>query len=141
MHFFSTIIHSRGLKFLHSPTLTLLNLRHSSFSIPSVVSSRSELILQPFRYFTSATGTSPTLPGERPCSILLVCLILKLFRRFTYVTAYFPSLPSLHLGQSSFYNSFVASPTSQELHLRHLASRPSSILLAFIEINSTQYCS
>ena len=48
-------------------------------------------------------------------------LILQPFRRFTYVTAHYPSLPLLHLRHSSFSNPSFASPTSQALHLIHLA--------------------
>ena len=48
----------------HSPALSSLHLRHSSFSDTSVISPTSQLILQPFRCFTHATGTSPTSPGE-----------------------------------------------------------------------------
>ena len=51
-------------------------------------------------------------------------LILQPFRRFTYVTAHSPTLPTLYLRYSSFFNPSFASPTSQDLHLRHLASRP-----------------
>ena len=51
-------------------------------------------------------------------------LILQPFRHFTYITAYSPTLPSLYLYHSSFSNPSYASPTSQALHLRHLASRP-----------------
>ena len=51
-------------------------------------------------------------------------LILQPFRRFTYVTAHSPTLPLPHLRHTSLYNPFFASPTSQALHLRHLASRP-----------------
>ena len=50
--------------------------------------------------------------------------ILQTFRRFTYVTAHSPTLPLLHLRHSSFSNPCFASPTSQALHLIHLASRP-----------------
>ena len=64
------------------------------------------LILQPFR-------TSPTSQ-----------LVLQPFRRFTYVTAHSPTIPLLHLRHSSFSNPSFASPTSQALHLSHLASRP-----------------
>ena len=53
-------------------------------------------------------------------------LILQPFRRFTYVTAYSLTLPLLHLRHSSFSNPSFASPTSQALHLSHLASRPCS---------------
>ena len=51
-------------------------------------------------------------------------LILQPFRRFTYVTAHSPTLPLLHLRRSSFSNPSFATPTSQALHLRHLASHP-----------------
>ena len=46
------------------------------------------------------------------------------FRRFTYVTAHSPTLPLLYLRHSSFSNPSFVSPTSQDFHLRHLASRP-----------------
>ena len=49
-------------------------------------------------------------------------LILQAFRHFTYVTAHFPTLPLLHLRHNSFSNPSFASPSSQALHLRHLAS-------------------
>ena len=88
---------------LISPTLPSLHLRHSSFSNPSVALPTSQLILP--------------------------------FRRFTYVTAHSPTLPSLYPRHSSLSNPSVASPTSQlifqpffafptsqALHLRHLAS-------------------
>ena len=90
----------------HSPTLPSLYLRHSSFCNP---------------YFTSPTSQahSPTFPSLHLCQ-----LILQPFRRFTYVTAHWPALPFLHLRHSSFSNPYFASPTSQALHLRHLASRP-----------------
>ena len=51
-------------------------------------------------------------------------MLQRPFRRFTYVTVHSPTLPSFHLRHSSFYNSSVASPTSQALYIRHLASRP-----------------
>ena len=51
-------------------------------------------------------------------------LILQPFYRFTYVTAHSPTLPLLYLRHSSFSNPFFGSPTSQALHLIHLASRP-----------------
>ena len=50
-------------------------------------------------------------------------LILQPSRRFTYVTAHSPTLPSLYLRHSSLSNPSFAFPTSQALHLRHLASR------------------
>ena len=50
--------------------------------------------------------------------------ILQPFRRFTYVTAHSQTLPLLHRRHSSFSNPSFASPTSQALHLIHLASRP-----------------
>ena len=63
--------------------------------------------------FSKLSVTSPTSQ-----------LILQPFRRFTQVTAHFPTLPLLHLRHSSFSNPSFASPTSQALHLCHLASRP-----------------
>ena len=51
-------------------------------------------------------------------------LILQPFRRFTYVTAHSPTPPLLQLRHSSFSNPSFASPTSQDFHLRHLASCP-----------------
>ena len=48
----------------HSPTLPSLQLRHSSFpslANPSVTSSTSQLIIQPFRHFTYVTTCSPTI--------------------------------------------------------------------------------
>ena len=50
-------------------------------------------------------------------------LILQSFRHFTYVTPHSQNLPSLYIRHSSFPNPSFASPTSQTLHLRHLASR------------------
>ena len=90
----------------HSPTFPWLHLRHSSFSNGSVALPTSQLILQ-------LSVTSPTSQ-----------LILQPFRRFTYVAAHSPTLHSLYLHHSSFSNPSFASPTSQALHLIHLASRP-----------------
>ena len=50
-------------------------------------------------------------------------LIVEPFLHFTDVTAYSTTLPLL-LRHSSFSNPSFASPTSQALHLRHLASSP-----------------
>ena len=106
----------------HSPTLSSLHLRHSSFSNPSVTSPASQLILQPFRSFTKITAHSRTLPSlHRHHSSLYnpsvasptSQLILQPFRRFTYVTAHFQTIPSHHLRHSPFSNPFVASSTSQ----------------------------
>ena len=69
-------------------------------------------------------------------------LILQPFRRFTYVTAHSP-FPLLHLRHSSFSNPSFASPTSQTLHIIHLASRPclskveKSILCSFSNLSVT----
>ena len=60
-------------------------------------------------------------------------LMLQPFCRFTYVTAHSPSLPLLHLRHSSFSNPSFASPTSQALHLRHLASRPCYFRRCFVQ--------
>ena len=82
----SSHTHSRA----QSPTFPSLDLRHSSFSNPSVASPPSQLILQP-----------------------ICCFILQPFRNFTYVTAHYPTLPSLYLRHSSFCNPSVTLPTSQ----------------------------
>ena len=58
-------------------------------------------------------------------------LILQPFPRFTYVTTYSPTLPLLHLRHSTFSNPSFATPTSQDFHLRHLASRPCQISLPY----------
>ena len=50
----------------HSPTLLMLHLHHSSLYNPYAASPTSQVILQPFRCFTYATGTSRTSPGEPP---------------------------------------------------------------------------
>ena len=149
---------------VHSPTLPLHHLRHSSFSNPSfaspmsqahelcsfsnlsVTSPTSQLISQPFRRFTYVTAHSPTLTllhlrhssfsnssfaspmsqAHELCSFSKFSvttptslLILQLFRRFTYITAHSPTLLLLHLRHSSFSNPSFASPTSQDLHLIH----------------------
>ena len=62
-------------------------------------------------HFTYITAHSPTL-----LSLLLP------HRIFTYVT--WRDAHALHLRHSSFSNPSFASPTSQDFHLRHLASRP-----------------
>ena len=95
----------------HSPTLPLLHLRHSSFSNPF------SLLLR-HRLFT-CSAHSPGFP-----SLYLRHNILQPFCRFTYVTVHSLTLPLLHLRHSSFCNRSFACPTSQALHLRHLASRP-----------------
>ena len=86
--------------------LPSLHLRHSSFS-------------NPFRRFTYITAHSPTLPLLH----LRHSSFSNPFRHFTYITAHSPTLPLLHLRHSSFSNPSFASPTSQDFHLRHLASR------------------
>ena len=72
-------------------------LRHSSF------------------WFSKLSVTSPTSQ-----------LILQPFPCFTYVTTHSPTLLVLHIHLSSFSNPSFASSTSQDFHLRHLASRPYS---------------
>ena len=96
----------------HSPILPPLHLRHSSFSNLSAALPTSQLILQPFSWFTYVIGTSPTSQ-----------LILRPFRRFIYATGHSTTHPPLHLRYRSFYNHSVASPTSQGLYVLHLASR------------------
>ena len=87
---------------IHSPTLPLLHLRHSSFSSPS---------------FASPTSQALHL-------IYLAELILPPYCHFIYITTHSPTLPFLHLRHSSFSNPSFVSPTSQVLHLIHLAGHP-----------------
>ena len=58
---------------------------------PSAALRTSQLILQPFRCFTYAIGTSPTSQ-----------LILHPFHSFTYVTGHSTTLPLLHLRRRHF---------------------------------------
>ena len=127
----------------HSPSLPSLHLCHKlcSFSKPSIISPTSQalLILQAFHHFTYVTSSahSPSLPSFYLCHKLCsfsnpsitshmsqALLILQPFRRFTYVTAHSPTLPLLDLRDRSFPNPSFDSPTSQALHLIHLAYRP-----------------
>ena len=54
----------------HSPILTSLHLRHSSFSNSSAALPTSQLILQPFFCFSYVTGSSLTSPGEPPMELI-----------------------------------------------------------------------
>ena len=106
----------------HSPTLPLLHLRHSSFFNPSFASPTSQA-LHLIR-----------LASRREWALL----ILQPFRHFTYVTTHSPTLPSLYLRHSSFSNPSFASPTSQALHLIHLASQQSSFSNLFVTSPASQ---
>ena len=110
--------HSHSHSRAHFPTFPSLHLHHNSFSNPSVALSTSQLILQPYSCFRALFILN--LSVRPPTSQL----ILQPFRSFIYVTAHSPTLPLLHLRHSSFTNPYFASPTSQDLHLIHLASRP-----------------
>ena len=75
------------------PTLTSIQLRHSSFSNPSAALPTLQLILQPFRCFTYIIGTTPTSQ-----------VILQPFRCFTYVTGTSrtsPGQPPMHRGMKT----------------------------------------
>ena len=99
----------------HSPSFPSLQLRHSSFSNPSFACPTYEQ--SSFSKLPVASATSQ--------------IILQPFPRFTYVTALSPALPLLHLRHSSFSNPSFASPTSQDFHLCHLASRQCFLLQKF----------
>ena len=135
LHFFFFFVNLTFLRKLtksmyewtHSRTFPSLHLRHRSFSNPSVALPTSQLILQPYRWFTFVTVHSPrahsrTFPSLHLChysfsnpSVALPTsqLILQPFRCFTYVTVHSPTFPSLHLRHYSFSNPSVALPTSQ----------------------------
>ena len=57
------------------------------------------------------------------------CDLGEATKNFTYVIAHSPTLPLLHLHHSSFSNPSFAPPTTEALHLRHLASRPCTVLI------------
>ena len=66
-----------------------------------------------------SSAHSPIFPTLHLCHNFL-----QPFCCFTYITAHSPTLPLLHLHHNSFSNPSFASPTSQALHLIHLASHP-----------------
>ena len=73
--------------FAHSPSFSLLHLRHSSFSKPSVASPTSQFILQAFFWFSYEQSSFSKLFVASPTSQL----ILQPFPRFTYVTDHSPT--------------------------------------------------
>ena len=104
------------------PSFLLLHLRCSLFFNPSIASTTSQLILQPFYRFTYITADSPTLLSlylhhisfSNPSIALPTShLILQPFYRFTYITAHSPTLLSLYLHHRSFSNPSISLPTSQ----------------------------
>ena len=103
--------HSYNHRRAHSPSFPSLQLRHNSFSNPSLTLPTSQLILQPFRCFTYVTTHYPTLPSlylrhssfSNPTLALPMSpLILQPLRCFTYVTAHSPTLLSLLLCRRIF---------------------------------------
>ena len=89
----------------HSPTFPSLHLRQSSFSNTYFDLPKSQLTLQPFRWFTYVTAHSPTLLSLLLCHISFSNLsaalptsqlILQPFRWFTYVIGTSPA-PQLFL--------------------------------------------
>ena len=95
----------------HSPTLSLLHLRHNSLYNLSITSPTSQLILQPFRRSTYVTAHSPTLTflhlrhnsfSNPSVALPTSQLILLPFRYFTYVTVHSPTLLSLLLRHKLF---------------------------------------
>ena len=68
------------MSWAHSPTFPSLYLRHNSFSNPFVALPTTQLILQPFRWFTYVTVHSPTH--------LSLLLRLKLFTEFTWLATH-----------------------------------------------------
>ena len=60
------VIYPWSFRRAHSPTFSLLLLRHNSFSNPSVASPTSQFILQPFFRFSYVTSSSLSSPGELP---------------------------------------------------------------------------
>ena len=109
---FTTIL---TLTWLYSETLLPLPLQ--GFVVTSAICQQITLrLLGIGRKKSSASVYDRGMGGSQ--------LILQPFCRFTYITAHSPTLPLLHLRHSSFSNPSFASPTSQALHLIHLASLP-----------------
>ena len=78
--------------------------------------------------FSNLSVTSPTSH-----------LILQPFRRFTYITAHSPTVLLIHLRHSSLSSPSFASPTSQALHLIHLASRSCLTMKIFEYLTTCMY--
>ena len=88
----------------HSPTLTSLHLRYSSFSIPSAALPMSQVILHPsvpsptsyafHLHHSSFSDPSAALPTSQ--------LIQQPFCCFIYVTGHFTTLLFLHLHHRHF---------------------------------------
>ena len=110
----------------HSPTLLSLLIRHSSAHSPNFPSLhlRQNSFFNPSFAFPTPQAFFQSSFFNLSVTSLTSQLILQPFRRFTYVTAHFPTLPLIHLHHSSFSNPSFAFPTSQALHLCHLAIRP-----------------
>ena len=148
----------------HSPTtLPLLHLRHSSFSNPSVASSASQLILQPFCCFTYAqfilqpffcfsyvTSSSLNSPMHR-IGLLYIWFFLNMFSfsGLKILSAHSPTFLSLHLCYNSFHRfTYITahSPTLLLLHLHHRSfpnpyfASPTSQALHLIHLASRPCC-
>ena len=80
----------------HSPTFPSLHIRHSSFSIPSVALTTSQLILEPFRHFTYVTAHSPILP--------LLHLCHSSFSNPSFASPTSQTLHLRHLASLPWYN-------------------------------------
>ena len=123
----------------HSSTFPSLHLHHSSFYNPSVALPMSQIIRQPFCYFTYITAHSPTLPSlylrhssfSNPSVATPTSqFILQPFFRFSYVTSSSLNSPSdppmresiaLFILQPFRHFTYVTahSPTLPLLHIRH----------------------
>ena len=115
----------------------------------SVTSTTSQLILQPFRHFTNVSTHSPTLPplylrhssfSKLSVTSPMPQLILQPFRRFSYVTVFLQLFRCFTNVTAHSPTSSFASPTSQALHLRHLASRPCHPATALISAMQLTKC-
>ena len=91
----------------HSPLLSLLHLRHSSFYNPSFASPTSQVL-----HLSNL--------ANRPCFTVGINVKIaqnKILHSFghvhIYVTTHSSTFPSLYIRHSSFSNPSVASPTSQ----------------------------
>ena len=129
----------------HSPTISSLHLRHSSFSNPSVASPTPQFILLPSFRFSYVTSSSLNSPGDLPMSLttLVYCkkynytfykasphfqeILSRLISSFTHVTHSFSCtmLDSQQRTTVTYYNNLIYRYSN--LFLEHYGTFQSSI--------------
>ena len=107
--------HHRGMDSASFSNPSSLHLRHSSFSNPPAALPTSQLVLQPFRCFTTVIDISPTsqLILQLFCSFIYVTAHSTHFRCFIYVTGTSRTSPGelpMHRGmkKQAFYSKLLS---------------------------------